>query len=249
MPAELMKRAFNGSPPPALHEQIQCACLRVPVERENFLWTVFRNLPPETGTQLVRAWLLQHDPDEISRVERAMTHVHTTKGEHAAALDIMRWVESKELRVLRADAERWTALYYRVLRNTAEERASMKRGGSLASGGLDMSTSMLHADEFPFQLAYYHSYHAQLTGVAVPLRNITQKEALILRRFRGDDHHDAPQGDEHDPMRQQEPLFASRSDGEVYSWAGSNAAHHVTSHLISPDSYGQVRDPPPSPCA
>ena len=128
MPAELMKRSFNGSPPAALSEQIQCACLRVPVEKEQFLWSVFRNLPPDSGVQLVRAWLLQHDLEEISRMERAVTHVHTAKGEHAAALDIMRWAEVKELSVQRIDVERWKSLYFRVLRNTAEERAtSMKQ--------------------------------------------------------------------------------------------------------------------------
>ena len=72
MPAELMKRSFNGSPPAALSEQIQCACLRVPVEKEQFLWSVFRILPPDSGVQLVRAWLLQHDLEEILWiVERA----------------------------------------------------------------------------------------------------------------------------------------------------------------------------------
>ena len=167
MPAELMKRSFNGSPPAALSEQIQCACLRVPVEREQFLWSVFRNLPPDSGVQLVRAWLLQHDLEEISRMERAVTHVHTAKGEHAAALDIMRWAEVKELSVQRIDVERWKGLYFRVLRNTAEE-LFMQRSGSFAVAALDMSTPMLEAADFSMQLTEYRFYRTQLTGLDVP---------------------------------------------------------------------------------
>merc|ERR1719162_730702 len=199
-----MKRSFNGSPPAALSEQIQCACLRVPVEREQFLWSVFRNLPPDSGVQLVRAWLLQHDLEEISRMERAVTHVHTAKGEHAAALDIMRWAEVKELS---------------VLRNTAEERAtSMKRSGSFGIGALDMSTPMLEAADFSMQLTEYRFYRTQLTGLDVPLRNITQSEALILRQFLGE-HPQAiegpAQGDELDPARQHARLQAARRHMDV----------------------------------
>ena len=201
MPAELMKRSFNGSPPAALSEQIQCACLRVPVEKEQFLWSVFRNLPPDSGVQLVRAWLLHHDLEDISRVERAVTHVHTAKGEHAAALDIMRWAEVRELSVQRSDVERWKSLYFRMLRNTAEERASStKRSGSLDVAALDMSTPMLEAADCSMQLTEYHSYRTQLTRLDVPLHNITQSEALILRQFLGEPAIDGPlQGDEAPP--------------------------------------------------
>ena len=36
MPAELMKRAFNGAPPPTLTDALQQCCLRVPHDRESF---------------------------------------------------------------------------------------------------------------------------------------------------------------------------------------------------------------------
>ena len=181
MPAELMKRSFNGLPPAALCEQLLCACLRIPVEQEQFLWTVFQNLPPDMGEQLVRAWLLQHDLEDISRMERAVTHVHKAKGEHAAALDIMRWAEVKELSVQRADVERWKSLYFRVVRNTAEERS-----GSFDVAALDMSTPMLEAADCSMQLTEYRFYRTELTGIDVPLHNITQSEALILQQFLGE---------------------------------------------------------------
>ena len=247
MPAELMKRSFNGSPPAALSEQIQCACLRVPVEKEQFLWSVFRNLPPDSGVQLVRAWLLQHDLEEISRMERAVTHVYTAKDEHAAALDMMRWAEVKELSVQRIDVERWKSLYFRVLRNTAEERAtSMKRSGSFGVAALDMSTPMLEAADFSMQLAEYRYYRTQLTGLDVPLRNITQSEALILRQFLGERPHaieGLAQGDELDPARLHARLQAARRPMDVdTAWAGT-ATHHAASLSMGTDAYGfQVRD-------
>jgi len=242
MPAELMKRSFNGSPPPALSEQIQCACLRVPLEREQFLWSVFRNLPPDAGVQLVRAWLLQHNPEEISRMERAVTHVHTAKGEHAAALDIMRWAESKDLSVQRADADRWKGLYFRVLRNTAEERASsIKRGGSFGNSALDMGTPQLQAGDCPMQLTQYRFYRTQLTGLEVPLRNITQSEALILRQYLGDQQQDEPaQGDERESLRQHARVPASRcrqGEMDTHTWE-SAGPQLITSQLIAADPYG-----------
>lgn len=246
MPAELMKRSFNGSPPPGLSEQIQCACLRVPLEREQFLWSVFRNLPPDAGVQLVRAWLLQHNPEEISRMERAVTHVHTAKGEHAAALDIMRWAESKDLSVQRADADRWKGLYFRVLRNTAEERASsVKRAGSFGNSSLDMGTPQLQAGDCPPQLAQYRFYRTQLTGLEVPLRNITQSEALILRQYLGDQQQDEPaQGDEREALRQHARVQASRPrQGEMgtHTWE-SAGPQLIASQLIAADPYaGQAR--------
>ena len=242
MPAELMKRSFNGSPPAALSEQIQCACLRVPVEREQFLWSVFRNLPPDSGVQLVRAWLLQHDLEEISRMERAVTHVHTAKGEHAAALDIMRWAEVKELSVQRIDVERWKSLYFRVLRNTAEERAtSMKRTGSFGVAALDMSTPMLEAADFSMQLTEYRFYRTQLTGLDVPLRNITQSENVILRQFLGEQTpaiESQAHGDE-----QHTRLQAARRPMDVDTPRAGAATHHAGSHSMGTDAYGfQVRD-------
>ena len=182
MPAELMKRAFNGAPPPTLTDALQQCCLRVPHDRESFFWAMFRQVVPDVGVRLVRAWLLEHNPGEVSRMERSVQNVHQQKGEHAAALDLMRWVEGKELQCSRSDPERWRALYLKVLRHTAEERAaSMKRGGAFSSGGLDMATPVLDATDFPLQLSQYRCYRSQLTGLEVPLRNITTSEAAILR--------------------------------------------------------------------
>ena len=242
MPAELMKRSFNGSPPRELTEQIQCACLRVPLEREQFLWSVFRNLPPDAGVQLVRAWLLQHNPEDFFRMERAVTHVHTARGEHAAALDIMRWAESKDLSVQRSDADRWKGLYFRVLRNTAEERASsIKRGGSFGNSALDMGTPQLQAGDCPMQLTQYRFYRTQLTGLEVPLRNITQSEALILRQYLGDQQQDEPaQGDERESLRQHARVPASRcrqGEMDTHTWE-SAGPQLITSQLIAADPYG-----------
>ena len=154
----------------------------VPHDRESFFWAMFRQVVPDVGVRLVRAWLLEHNPGEVSRMERSVQNVHQQKGEHAAALDLMRWVEGKELQCSRSDPERWRALYLKVLRHTAEERAaSMKRGGAFSSGGLDMATPVLDATDFPLQLSQYRCYRSQLTGLEVPLRNITTSEAAILR--------------------------------------------------------------------
>ena len=180
MLAARIKYSFNGLPPARLTEQVHCACLRVPVEHEQFMWSVFRNLPPDSRVELVRAWLLQHDFEEISRLERAVTHVHTANGEYAAALDMMRWAKVKELSVQRADVDRWKSLYFRVLRNTAEERASsINFGGSFGGTVLDMSTPMLEAADNPMQLAEYSFYRTQITRFDSTLRNITHSEALI----------------------------------------------------------------------
>ena len=59
----------------------------------------------------------------------------------------------------------------------------MKRGGAFATGGLDMGTPLLAAGDCPMQLASFRYYRTQLTGLDVPLRNITQTEALILRQY------------------------------------------------------------------
>ena len=163
---------------------------------------------------MVRAWLLQHDLEEISRMERAVTHVHTAKGEHAAALDMMRWAEVNELSVQLTDVERWKCLYFRVVRNTAEERATSCRvaaldmsSGSCRVAALDMSTPMLKAADCSIgelgrllMLTEYRFYRPKLTGHDVPLHNITQSEALILRQFLGEPAIDGPlQGDEAPP--------------------------------------------------
>ena len=196
---------------------------------------------------MVRAWLLQHDLEEISRMERAVTHVYTAKDEHAAALDMMRWAEVKELSIQRIDVERWKGLYFRVLRNTAEERAtSKKRSGSFGVAALDMSTPMLEAADFSMQLTEYRHYRTRFAGLDVPLRNITQSEALILRQFLGEPPHaieGLAQGDELDPARQHARLQAARRPMDVdTAWAGT-ATHHAASLSMGTDAYGfQVRD-------
>ena len=177
-------------------------------------------------------------------MERAVTHMHTATGEHAAALDIMRWAEVKELSVQRIDVERWKSLYFRVLGNTVEERAtSVKRSRYFGVAALDMSTPMLEAADFSMQLAEYHYYRTQLTGRDVPLLNITQSEALILRQFLGERSHaiqGLAQGDELDPARQHARLQAARRHMDVdTAWA----SHHAASLSMGTDAYGfQVRD-------
>ena len=70
--------------------------------------------------------------------------------------------------MLRPSYGSWRALYLKVLRHTAEERAaSMKRGGAFSSGGLDMATPVLDATDFPLQLSQYRCYRSQLTGLEV----------------------------------------------------------------------------------
>ena len=44
-----------------------------------------------------------------------------------------------------------------------------------------MATPVLDATDFPLQLSQYRCYRSQLTGLEVPLRNITTSEAAILR--------------------------------------------------------------------
>jgi hypothetical protein len=183
MPAELMKRSFNGSPPMTLCDQLQNVCLRIPLHREPAFWSVFRHLLPDAGSQIVRSWLLHHNPTDVTRMERAATHLQQTKGEHAAALDLMRWCEAKGLQVQHAEHERWKNLYYRVLRHTAEERATgMKRGGAFNTGGLDMLTPVLQQGDCPMRLSSFKFYRSQLTGLDIPLRNITQSECVPASR-------------------------------------------------------------------
>ena len=182
MPAELMKRAFNGAPPPTLTDALQQCCLRVPHDRESFFWAMFRQVVPDVGVRLVRAWLLEHNPGEVSRMERSVQNVHQQKGEHAAALDLMRWVEGQELQCSRSDPERWRALYLKVLRHTAEERAaSMKRGG--AGHRRAAWTWRPRSSTRPTSRSSSRSTAAtaRSSPVEVPLRNITTSEAAILR--------------------------------------------------------------------
>ena len=71
--ALLVKRSFDGVPPATLSEQLQTACLQVSLDREQSMWAVFRHMLPEPGSELVRRWLLHHDPHEVVCIERAAT--------------------------------------------------------------------------------------------------------------------------------------------------------------------------------
>jgi hypothetical protein len=188
MASELLKQSFNGSPPQSLMDQLHTAALRIPLHREPLLWSVFRHLLPDAGSQLVRSWLLAYDPTDVARMERAATHLMAThKGKHAAALDLMRWTEAKGLQVVHAEPVRWHNLYFRVLQDTAEERAkSMKRGGAFTASGVDMATPELQAGDCPMRLSSYKFYRSQLLGLEFPLRNITSSEELILREYCGE---------------------------------------------------------------
>ena len=122
---------------------------------------------PDAGAQLIRSWLEQHNTLDIDHIERCARHLHQAKGEHAAALDLLRWVELKELRVQQGLPSRWRSFYFRVLRAAAEERATtMKRGGAFQTGGLDLSTPALHQFElYPSKLTVFKHYRSSLTGL------------------------------------------------------------------------------------
>ena len=175
-PAELIKRTFTNVPSSELCTQLHKACLRMPLGREHIFWMMCCSIAP-SGSALVRAWLLRHESIDAQQIERAACHLQHMKGEHAAALDFMRWAEAKGVLTLLRDDHFWRALYFKILRHTAEERAaSMKRRGILIRGGaLDMLTDELHA-EHPMRLTCFKSYRFQLTDFAAPLHNITQTE-------------------------------------------------------------------------
>ena len=143
MPGEMMKRAFNNVPPPMLLELLQRSCLQLPPSAEQLLWPVFRNLPVDAGEALVRSWLLQHNDPNVDRMERCAKYFYQAKNQHAAALDLLRWAEAQQLAVC-AGGPMWRQLYCKVLRATANERATMAKGaGWFNNSGLDMSTPAL----------------------------------------------------------------------------------------------------------
>jgi hypothetical protein len=180
MPGDMMKRAFSGAPPAVLLENLQRACLRLPPTAERLFWAVFRHMQSE-GVALVRAWLLQHDDPDVDRVERCARHLYHQKGEHATALDLLRWAEVRNLRVCQ-DAAAWRALYTKILRATAEERATAKRLGALSDGGLDMTTPMLFddGDGQPLETTSFRHYRSTLLRSKIPLRLITMTERSLL---------------------------------------------------------------------
>ena len=110
-------------------------------------------------------------------------------------------------------------------------RRGSPEGGSYGSGSLDMGTPLLQAGDCPMQPAQYRFYRTQLTGLDVPLRNITQNEALIMRQYLGDHHHDDHgQSDEREQVRQHGRLHASRhGELETPSWSSNASSQFVAS--------------------
>lgn len=183
MPGEMMKRAFSGGPPSALLQHLQQSCMRLPPTSERLFWPVFRHMQSE-GVALLRAWLLQHDDPDVERMERCAKYLYQQKGEHAAALDLLRWAEARNLRVCQ-DAPMWRLLYFKVLRATADERATIKPLGALSNGGLDMSTPMLHdqGGSQALETTSFRHYRSMLTNSEIPLRLITILEKSVMAEY------------------------------------------------------------------
>ena len=93
MPAELMKRVQRRAAADA-HRRAAAVLPPRAARPRVVLWHVPPG-GPDVGVRLVRAWPLEHNPGEVSRMERSVQNVHQQKGEHAAALDLMRWVEGR----------------------------------------------------------------------------------------------------------------------------------------------------------
>ena len=72
----------------------------MPPEKSPLLWAVLRHLAPATAMRLLRAWWAHHDPAEVATMEHACRELQKTRDMgHAAALDLVRWVEGTERRV------------------------------------------------------------------------------------------------------------------------------------------------------
>ena len=172
--AELVKRSFPTTPPPAVSAQLHESCLLLPVERDALFWSVCRAIPPDVCPSLARMWLLRHRPLTVAQLERAATSLQQFGcGGHADALDFLRWAETARMREPHVDRDRWRALYFQVLRHTAEERvaATMHRGAAL-----DLSTEELRADE---RIVDFGPYTSQLTGEELTLRYVTETECAL----------------------------------------------------------------------
>jgi hypothetical protein len=183
MPGYLMKRAFSDGVPAVLLEDLQRACLRLPPTADRLFWAVFRHMQSD-GDALIRAWLLQHDDPDVHRLERCARTLYHRKSEHATALDLLRWAEVHNLRVCQ-DAAAWRALYIKILRATAEQRATAERLGALSKEGLDMTTPMLFKEVGgqPFGTNSFRHYRSTVLRSEIPLRLITTTERSLLAEY------------------------------------------------------------------
>ena len=188
-PAELMRRTFNDAPSLTLCNAVQTACLRLPLDFEERFWTLCRCLRAEGAQGLVRAWLLRHSPSDVPPLEVAATRLQQATGEHAAALDLMRWAEVTSIGGAGQGGNSeslFRALYFKVLRHTAEERAASATRlavlGSSSSSAIDLQTKQ-HVLDSSRPPASFPGFPAQLTGEDLTLCNLTQTEASILREY------------------------------------------------------------------
>ena len=172
-PAELIKRLFSSAPSATLCAHLRSACVRLPIEHDACFWVLCRCLPPAAGSALVRSWLLRHSLTDTPILERAANHVLHKHGEHAAALDFLRWAHAMRLPACRTIRAR--ALYFKVLRHGVEERAAaslrLERNRSSGKGVLDMSTEQPGGGTT-------HSYQSRLTGKALIVVGLTQEECV-----------------------------------------------------------------------
>ena len=174
-PAELIKRAFSNAPSNSLCTQLRQACLRLPAEHDQRFWTICRVLAPTSGATLLRAWLLHTAASEPQFLEVAANYLQQTHGEHAVALDFLRWVHENNIPALDFSWPRSRALYFKVLRHVAEERAAaaVRLKQLFGSAALNMATEQMagHAS-----LASFQPYCSQLTGQDLTLFGLTPDE-------------------------------------------------------------------------
>ena len=93
----------------------------------------------ESSSALYRAWLLRHQPTEIEQIETAASRVREHVGEHAAALDLLRWAEVANICPNPAESIQWRALHWKVCgmsRRSARRPLSALRRYTLASGAV-----------------------------------------------------------------------------------------------------------------
>ena len=124
--------------------------------------------------QVLRAWLLRHRPIEVGTLEVAATQLQCVTGEHAAALDLMRWAEAVKLCDEAANGTaNWRMLYFKILRHTAEERAASANRlaalGASASSAIDLGTKHISEITQSRPPASFSAFPAQLTGATLSL--------------------------------------------------------------------------------
>ena len=171
-PSELMRRTFSEAPSNLLANEIQSACLRLPLDHEEKFWSLCRCQRSESSSALYRAWLLRHQPTEIEQIETAASRVREHVGEHAAALDLLRWAEVANICPNPAESIQWRALHWKVLRHVAEERASSpQRIAALHSGerssAVDMATKQIHEHSRGGPPTTFQGYRSPMTGEEV----------------------------------------------------------------------------------